>query len=117
MALDRTFSFHIARMTEKQSKGKLDPSPWPWLARGDAGSGVAGHDDPADLRDFVGAGDWRCVAVGVVQRNGRPDCNSAVPDHIPGRSKTPYDICFDGKSVGEEAFRHESPAQSSRRRM
>ena len=85
-------------------KGKLDPSLW--LAPGDGGSGVAGRDDRADLRNFVGAGGWRCVAVGVVRQYGKPGCNSAVPDHNAGRSKTPHDIRPHRKIVGEEALRY-----------
>src|SRR5215472_13518804 len=102
---------HIARMTEKRSKGKIDPSRW--LAPVDGGSGVAGRDDPADLRDYAGADDWRSFSVGVVRRYGRPDCNGAVPDHNTGRAKTPHDIHSHCKSVGEKAFRHQSSAQSA----
>src|SRR5215472_13155983 len=106
---------HIARMTEKRSKGKIDPSRW--LAPVDCGSGVAGRDDPADLRDFAGADGWRSVSVGVLRRYGRPGCNSAVPDHNAGRSKTQHDIHSYSKSVGEEALHHQSSAKSRRLRL
>src|ERR1019366_3442166 len=85
---------HMAMVPEKGSKGNLDPSRTGGapVAPGAADTRVAGRDDPAGLPDSADAGSWHRGAAGDARRHGRHGCNSAVPDHNAGRSRTPHDI-------------------------
>jgi hypothetical protein len=100
---------HIRMMTEKRSKGNLDPSR-AWAPAG-ADTSVAGRDGPGVLPDFAGGGGWHSAVVGVGLGRGRRGCNSTVRDHSANRSRTRRGIRCHGKPADGEPLRHESPCR------
>src|SRR5262245_29382810 len=101
---------HIAMMSEKGSKVKIDPSRAPGIVG--VGAPVPGPDEPTGLRDSAGDGGWRAVAAGVGQRRGTPDCNTVVRDHSARRSRTRRDIHRRSKPADAEPLRREPPCPS-----